>query len=192
MDRVIAAADELFRARGFSAVHMDDIAREAGMSKKTLYLHVRSKEELLQVLSERMHGEFERHKQEVLHCRKLSLEERLRLHTEFCRAKLNRLHPAFFLEVKRHAPRVYARMMELRNEGVTRMISALLAQGQREGVVRKDLSMRLAIESFRTLVLNVLQPEVLAAMDLTPAQASREIMELFFSGILIRERKSRK
>ncbi|MDR1304908.1 MAG: TetR/AcrR family transcriptional regulator, partial [Verrucomicrobiales bacterium] len=56
MDRVITVADELFRARGYSAVHMDDIAREAGMSKKTLYLHVRSKEELLQVLSERMHG----------------------------------------------------------------------------------------------------------------------------------------
>src|SRR3954451_5497567 len=43
---VLAAAERAFLAAGFGAVTMDAIAREAGVSKATVYAHYTSKEAL--------------------------------------------------------------------------------------------------------------------------------------------------
>jgi AcrR family transcriptional regulator len=43
---IIEAADELFYAGSFRAVSVDEIAAKAGVTKKTLYYHFRSKDEL--------------------------------------------------------------------------------------------------------------------------------------------------
>jgi TetR/AcrR family transcriptional regulator, mexJK operon transcriptional repressor len=43
---ILAAAKEAFLANGFGAVSMDTIAREAGVSKATVYAHFAGKEEL--------------------------------------------------------------------------------------------------------------------------------------------------
>ena len=45
-EAVLAAAERAFLAAGFGAVTMDAIAREAGVSKATVYAHYRSKEAL--------------------------------------------------------------------------------------------------------------------------------------------------
>ena len=45
--RIVEAAAALFLARGFGAVSMDQIAACAGITKITVYQHVRSKEQLL-------------------------------------------------------------------------------------------------------------------------------------------------
>jgi len=45
-ETILAAAEHAFLARGFGAVTMDAIAREAGVSKATVYAHFTGKEEL--------------------------------------------------------------------------------------------------------------------------------------------------
>lgn len=45
-DLILEAAQALFMANGFSAVSMDDIAREAGVSKRTVYAYFKTKEDL--------------------------------------------------------------------------------------------------------------------------------------------------
>lgn len=59
---ILAAAEREFLASGFGAVTMDAIAREAGVSKATVYAHFHGKEELFGAviadLSERRFGGF--------------------------------------------------------------------------------------------------------------------------------------
>lgn len=45
-ESIVAAAERSFLASGFGAVSMDALAREAGVSKATVYAHFASKEEL--------------------------------------------------------------------------------------------------------------------------------------------------
>jgi AcrR family transcriptional regulator len=49
-DRLIAAAIEAFAAKGFHGTSTRDIAAAAGMSPAALYVHYRSKEELLYLI----------------------------------------------------------------------------------------------------------------------------------------------
>jgi AcrR family transcriptional regulator len=46
-ERIVAAAGALFHRRGLRAVSMDEIADRAGITKKTLYYHFRSKDDLI-------------------------------------------------------------------------------------------------------------------------------------------------
>ena len=45
--RLLRTATELFQARGYQHTSVDDIAREAGVAKGTVYVHFKNKQELL-------------------------------------------------------------------------------------------------------------------------------------------------
>lgn len=45
--RIIAAASRLFYGRGIRSVSVDDVAAQAGVTKRTLYYHFRSKDDLI-------------------------------------------------------------------------------------------------------------------------------------------------
>src|ERR1700674_4704610 len=47
---LLAAAVELFVERGYAATRLDDVARQAGVSKGTVYLYFASKEELFKAV----------------------------------------------------------------------------------------------------------------------------------------------
>ncbi len=46
-DRILKAADRLFNGEGIRAVSVDAVAAKAGVTKRTLYYHFRSKDELI-------------------------------------------------------------------------------------------------------------------------------------------------
>ena len=46
-EKIIEASRNLFHQFGFKKVSMDEIAKEAGVTKKTIYMYFNSKEELL-------------------------------------------------------------------------------------------------------------------------------------------------
>src|SRR5262245_48541809 len=55
--RIVAAARKHFFAHGFRGVTMDELSRELGMSKKTLYAHFPSKTALVEaVLLDKLSG----------------------------------------------------------------------------------------------------------------------------------------
>ncbi len=54
--KILDAAYELFRRRGFSRVNVDEIAAAAGITKRTLYAHFPSKDALLEAVLETQHA----------------------------------------------------------------------------------------------------------------------------------------
>ena len=59
-ERIIGAAWKLFREKGFAEATINDIINEAGISKGTFYYYFRSKDDLLDTLSEILDREYER------------------------------------------------------------------------------------------------------------------------------------
>ena len=53
--KILDAAYKLFRRSGFSRVSMDEIATETGVTKRTLYYHFESKDQLLATVLETQH-----------------------------------------------------------------------------------------------------------------------------------------
>ncbi|MFZ5909160.1 MAG: TetR/AcrR family transcriptional regulator [Chloroflexota bacterium] len=53
-DQIMNAAEEIFSKKGFSDARMDDIAEETGLSKGTLYLYFKSKDDLIVAILDRL------------------------------------------------------------------------------------------------------------------------------------------
>jgi AcrR family transcriptional regulator len=53
-DQIMNAAEEVFSQKGFSDARMDDIAQETGLSKGTLYLYYKSKDDLIIAILDRL------------------------------------------------------------------------------------------------------------------------------------------
>lgn len=133
---IITAAAAQFRANGFEATSMDKIALEAGVSKRTVYNHFPSKEELF---TETIVQLFERSAAllELPYRSDAGLREQL---TELVRLKMRTLEDQDFLDLARvaiseaiHAPEralpIFARLNE-REEGVAAWIRAAQADGR--------------------------------------------------------------
>jgi AcrR family transcriptional regulator len=55
--QIMNAAENVFTKKGFSDARMDDIAGQTGLSKGTLYLYFKSKEELIIAILDRIFGD---------------------------------------------------------------------------------------------------------------------------------------
>ena len=55
--QILNAAEGVFTKKGFSDARMDDIAEETGLSKGTLYLYFKSKEDLVIAILDRIFGD---------------------------------------------------------------------------------------------------------------------------------------
>jgi len=135
-DAILKAAAAEFRANGFEATSMDRIASVAEVSKRTVYNHFPSKEELF---AETIVGLFQASAEllELPYRPDIGLREQL---SELLRLKLRALEDQDFLDLARvaiseaiHAPEralpVFARLNE-REEGVTSWIRAAQADGK--------------------------------------------------------------
>ncbi|MCC2955107.1 TetR/AcrR family transcriptional regulator [Massilia sp. IC2-477] len=133
---IIEAAAAQFRAHGFEATSMDKIAAAAEVSKRTVYNHFPSKEELF---AETIVQLFERSAaaHDLAYRSDVGLREQL---GELLRLKMRSLEDRDFLDLARvaiseaiHAPEralpVFARLNE-REEGVTAWIRAAQLDGR--------------------------------------------------------------
>ncbi|MGF6332131.1 TetR/AcrR family transcriptional regulator of autoinduction and epiphytic fitness [Pseudomonas sp. BS3782 TE3695] len=135
-EAIIQAAIAEFRANGFDITSMDKIAATAGVSKRTVYNHFPSKEELFAEILNQLWARVTA-EQETAYRPDLPLRDQLR---RMLQAKLQMLADDNFLDLARvaiaatiHSPEraqnMVARMGE-REEGVTVWIRAAQADGR--------------------------------------------------------------
>lgn len=135
---ILAKAKELFQRYGLRPVTMDDIAKELGVSKKTLYKYFANKEELVGHTVDQV---FERVKANMI---SLSEDEGNAIDMLFamdevvCTNIETHDHSMQF-QLERYYPEVNARLEFKKRELVFKMMRANIERGIREGIFRENL-----------------------------------------------------
>jgi AcrR family transcriptional regulator len=184
---VVEKAKGLFFQRGFSSVHMDDLAAELAISKRTLYELFASKEEILQGALELVARALLTRNQAILDQPDLSYVGKIEQLLENISRGLAAVSPHVWLDIKRHAPRVYGNLEKIRGQIIPEMIGRLVQEGQEKGLIRPEIHPRLVGEVQLAAVRHLIQPEVFTALGLTPAQLPPQIFRLLFWGVLTAE-----
>jgi len=134
---IVEKARELFFTYGLRSISMDDLARQAGLSKKTLYLSIADKQELIgKVVDELiMH-----HEAAIMECRQKSLDavwEALHLS---CLPfdTLASINVSFFHELEKYFPAEWIKLIEHRDKMMIPAITDNLLRGRAEGIYRSD------------------------------------------------------
>ena len=182
--RLIAAAQARFMANGFSTVTMDDIARELGMSKKTLYEFFPGKMELLRA-TVRCNSDSCEREMIAIAAEKLDFFERARKTFGHIARMYSRLTPAYMTDVRRNAPEVWAEIQDFRRVRVRRFMLELLDHGVTQGVLRKDLDRETLVRLYLTMTSALLNPEI---SGWEPGEQIAPIFEVFvrvyFEGLI--------
>ncbi len=136
---IITGALRVFMQKGIKSVNMDDVSKELGISKKTLYLVVKDKEELVQKGVE-VFCKKEDLEMNLIQSKSLNaIEESLEI-KKWVLNVLDGIHPSVAFELEKYYPKVSRRMQEHRKKVIYKSLFENLLKGQEEGFYRKDLN----------------------------------------------------
>ncbi|MCY7351173.1 MAG: TetR/AcrR family transcriptional regulator [Cytophagaceae bacterium] len=137
-ERIIQKAESMFFRYGVKAVTMDDIARELGISKKTIYLHFPDKDELvMQVVGREMHRD--QCEYEEMESSGINSVEKFIQASEMMRQTLVNVNPRLLYEIQKYHPRAWQLFQEHMQEFALKGIEKELHRGISEKLFRSNL-----------------------------------------------------
>ncbi len=169
---------------GYSALLMDELARELGMSKKTLYVHFASKDAIAQALLDDIGRTLRARLDAVLTHPHFTFTQKLCGVIDAVGSLLGQLSPAIFRDLQRYAPHLYEKIEEVRQTNIPYVIGSLIRAGAAEGMVRPEIDPAFAAEFWLQAIRGLIQPAVLDRTRLSPRQTLEKAIHLFFDGLL--------
>lgn len=185
---ILDAADRLLARYGYKKMTIDDLAREAGIGKGTVYLHFRSKQEVVLSHVDRIVNRLIARLEVIATSSAtpaMKLHEMLVLRVMF-RFDSVQHYTESFSEVLRDLRAALLQRREGHFEKEAKVLSGVLREGQRAGALRRHE----ALSTARTLILasNSLLPFSLSTQELGKRreveQAASRIADLVLEGLL--------
>lgn len=137
-DKILDVATELFARYGVRAVTMEDIARSAGISKKTIYQEFADKKDLVKVTFARLLEE-DRNKIEALADGADDLIEQLILMSRTMRERLSTLNPMVVVEVQKYFPEAWRMFEDFKVKIMGEDLVRILEKGKNLGYFRPEI-----------------------------------------------------
>jgi AcrR family transcriptional regulator len=182
--RIVDAARGHFFSHGFRSVTMDDLALELGVSKKTLYAYFPGKFDLLEaVLADKFRG-VETMLKEVTRAQPHDFPATLRELLAGTQRELDEIKPPFVRDMRQKAPQVFQVIERRRAALFQRYFGNLLLDGQRAGMVRKDVPANLIIEILLAIVQAIMNPAKMEKLGMMPKEGFAGILKIVLQGAL--------
>lgn len=182
--RIMDGVRDLFFRYGFSKVTMDEAASRLGMSKKTLYKHFPSKEDLLQAVTSDHIRECDDDFKAVCSAKGVSPLVKLRRLMDYIAAMYGRMSDALLHDLRRNAPDIWKQVEDRRRGHIFNEFGALIREGRRKGIFRRDVDERLFLMIYFESVHHILHPDVLAGLPFKPTKVFDTIVKVTFEGLL--------
>jgi AcrR family transcriptional regulator len=182
--RIVGAARAHFFNHGFRRVTMDDLARELGISKKTLYAYFPGKFDLLEaVLADKLKG-VESTLKEVTWAHPDNFPATLRKLLAGTQRELDEIKPPFVRDMRQKAPDVFKTIERRRAALIQRYMGKFFVDGQRLGMVRKDIPANLIIEILLAMVQAIMNPQKMEELGMMPKEGYTGILKVVLEGAL--------
>src|SRR5438094_3254352 len=182
--RIVEAARAHFFCHGFRSVTMDELAEELGISKKTLYAHFPGKIELLEaVLADKFAG-VEAKLNGIIHAHPHDFSVALHELLANMQRELDEIKPPFVRDMRQKAPDVFKVIERRRAALIERFFGKLFIEGQRAGMVRKDVPAKLTIEILLAIVQAIMTPLKMEELGMTPKEGFAGILKIIPQGVM--------
>ena len=189
--RIVDAARVHFFSHGFRSVTMDDLAKELGISKKTLYAHFPGKFDLLEAVLAAKFAGVEAMLKKLTRARLRDFPVTLRELLAGTQRELNEIKPPFVRDMRQKAPDVFKLVERRRAALIQRYMGKFFVDGQRLGMVRKDVPAKLIIEILLAMVQSIMNPPKMEELGMMPKEGYTGILKIVLEGALTpRGRKS--
>lgn len=128
----------MFTRYGIRSITMDDISRELGISKKTLYHNFEDKNDLIKRVIDFDMMQSRKFLEEVYRTNLDAIEE-IYFVNERIHQDRSHYSPTFFYDLKRYYPETYKRWLDEKRHNMFGLIVGNLKKGKAEGIYREDI-----------------------------------------------------
>ncbi len=137
-EKILKKSLELFFRLGIKRVTMDEIAKELGMSKKTIYQFYKEKDDIVNQLCEL---EMCKHEQELNEVYKHSKDpvHELMLLSKQMSEMMEHINPIFFMDLHKYHPTALERFQKFKREYAFGQIKRNIVKGKELGIYRDDV-----------------------------------------------------
>ncbi|GEP95062.1 TetR/AcrR family transcriptional regulator [Chitinophaga cymbidii] len=181
-DRILETALRLFRTYGIKSITMQDIARECGISKKTVYEHFADKSELVDSFTEFLTN---------THCTSMKTAcaeghdavEELVLSLRQTELLVKSINPILLFELEKYHPTAWKKITDFKQQFITQTIKDNLERGIREGLYRSNIRIHI-IAHMRLMQLDsAFNPLHFPATEFDIHEVMYEVTEHYIHGI---------
>ena len=180
--QLIEGAMALFMRYGVKSVNMDDVARQLGVSKKTLYLYFKDKEDLLSKVVQR-HCFMEEESISTIVSKKLNAIEEMFEIMHWVISLISKIHPSVKYDLEKYHPALANTMKLARAKVVHGCILNNLKKGKKEGTYRKDLDAEIITRIYLARIDAFLDPEIFPFDQYKPVDVYKELFQYHIHGI---------
>lgn len=152
---ILLAAEKLFAVQGIPETRMEDIARAMGMSKKTLYIHFKSKDKLVELVYSRKLEDFSVNLDRIVESNDLILNKVLD-YLDSAFEKLDNVTPIVLFHLRKHYPKMVKMIDEYISDATFRRIRQLLNELKTDGYLEEGVSIDSLLLLYRNNINNFL------------------------------------
>lgn len=179
---IIKATALLFKKYGIRSISMDDVAREMGISKKTLYQYVENKTDLVKkVLDEHL----------CHYCSKKNSEEGKNLNaidvllevSKDVNKNFKEFKPTVTYDLQKYYPDLFRSFIDRKRDVLFEDVKNNIQQGIDEGIYRDDLHVELIARLYLKKLENIHDPEFIVSNKFTFKNLFEVMFESHIRGI---------
>ena len=183
---IVDVAYDRFAAHGFKKVTMDEIAAELAISKKTLYKYFESKEAILGEIVEQRLARGETALASLLE-HSGTVDERIRAVGELIPRFVDPAWHRLIADIAHTSPSLLKHIQPLMHRFIVDAVPKVLREGQRKGMVRKDLNIDLFVVAYLGAAKELLQSDFLLKHPVTEEAIPKQLLKIFLEGVLVRK-----
>ena len=138
LENILLKVSELYNKYGIKSVTMDDVARELGMSKKTLYQYVENKNDLVSKVLE-YHMDIKKCSFKDILSKELNAIDELLEVGVYIIKSLNDYNSSLLYDLKKYYPELSQKLHEIRKDRMYNSIINNIIKGKKEGLFRSEI-----------------------------------------------------
>ena len=182
LNEILSKTFDLYHKYAIKSVTMDDVARELGISKKTLYQHVTNKNELVEKV---IYCELEKTGQKHYQIQQMNLNaiEELFEVSKIMNEHLKKHNPALFYDLKKYYPKIYHQIRKKKREKAYESILRNLKKGISEGIYRKEINTEIIAKLYISRIEQSYDEGIFSIEEITSVEVFNEILIYHLHGI---------
>jgi len=173
---------ELYNRYGIKSVTMDDVSRELGISKKTLYECIEDKSELVKQVIEMVYR-YHVDKINEITTRDLNAIEELFEVNRYMTQMIKEQNPTLGYDLQKYYPELNQSLMQEQRQRMLDAIRLNLVKGIKEGLYRKEMNVDIILRLHMTRMEYRYQQDSFQLSDIDPQEVMREIFIYHLHGI---------
>jgi AcrR family transcriptional regulator len=180
--QLIEGAMALFMRLGVKSVNMDDVASHLGVSKKTLYLYFKDKEDLIRRVID-LHCLNEDKSIEAIQAKNLPAIDEMFDIMYWVLSILSKVNPSVQFDLDKYHPEQSRKMKESRHRVVYGCMLSNMKKGQKEGMYRKDFHADVIAKIYITRMDVLFDPAVFPFGEYPLTDLYKEVFQYHIRGI---------